>query len=260
MWKTGLTSISFRKLTPAAIIALAAQSGLDGIEWGSDGHLLPGHPQEAAAIAAETRAAGLEVLSIGSYWRAGEPDAGDGSAELDLCEAAQTRMLRVWAGKLGSLAAEGEARQRTVEALRKLCGMAAAKGVTVAVEYHAGTLTDNAPSAVRLLHEVGCENFRTYWQPVVWDSADMNASALAAVLPRTANIHVFAWTAPDGKTVLRHPLADAEGPWAQYIALLRDYDAAHPGFDRCFMLEFVRDDDPANCVTDAAVLNRWIRG
>ena len=259
MWKTGLTSISFRKLSPGEIIDLTVRAGLDGIEWGSDGHLLPGKTREAADIAAATRAAGLEVLSVGSYWRAGETEAGDGSAELALCQAMGTKMLRVWAGHAGSLAAEGEARARTVAALQKLCDMASPLGITVATEYHANTLTDNLPSALRMLREVGRENLRSYWQPVVWDTDDANASALAALLPQAANIHVFAWT-PEGKSIRRHPLADAEGPWAQYIALLRDYDAAHPGTDRCFMLEFVKDDDPANCVTDAAVLNRWIKG
>ena len=259
MWKTGLTSITFRKLSPEVITDLTARSGLDGIEWGSDGHLHPGETQRAAKIAAETRAAGLETLSIGSYWRAGEPDAGDGSAELALCEAMETKLLRVWAGRLGSLAAEGEARRRTVEALAKLCDMAAPLGVTVATEYHANTLTDNAASALRLLHEVGRGNFRTYWQPVVFQSADVNARALAAVLPQAATIHVFAWTL-DGSDILRHPLADAVGPWGQYLDVVRAYDDAHPGPDRAFLLEFVKNDDPAQCIEDAAVLNRWVRG
>ena len=39
--KTGLTSVSFRKLSVDEVIALAKKAGVDGIEWGSDVHVPP---------------------------------------------------------------------------------------------------------------------------------------------------------------------------------------------------------------------------
>lgn len=260
MWKTGLTSISFRKLSGREIIGLAARSQLDGIEWGSDGHVLPGHAADARALAAETRAAGLEVLSVGSYFYAGADGDDAGLQVLELCQAMDTDMLRVWAGKKGSLDAEGDDRKRVVESLSRLCEAARPLGITVSTEYHARTLTDNAASALRLMHEVGQDNFRTYWQPVVYDTVDANTRALGSILPHSTNIHVFAWTLDAQKNLIRHPLADAASDWALYLDALKSYDAAHPGFDRSFMIEFVLNDDPASCVADAAVLNRWIHG
>ncbi|MEA4824606.1 MAG: TIM barrel protein [Clostridiaceae bacterium] len=253
MWKTGLTSITFRKLSCREIIDLAARAGLNGIEWGGDGHVRPGYAAQAAEVAAETRAAGLEVLSLGSYYRPGSDDDTVGTQVLELCRAMDTKMLRVWAGKLGSLEAEGDARRRVVDALIRLCDAAAPLGITVATEYHANTLTDHAASTLRLLQEVSRDNFRTYWQPVVYDSVDVNVRALASLLPHSANIHVFSWAIENG-TLTRQMLETGAEDWACYLDVLRGSDDPHS-----FMIEFVRDDDPAVFLSDAATLNRWIR-
>jgi hypothetical protein len=39
MIQTGLVSITFRQLSPPAIIDLVRQAGLEGIEWGGDVHV-----------------------------------------------------------------------------------------------------------------------------------------------------------------------------------------------------------------------------
>ena len=70
--RTGLTSVTFRQKSVEEIIALAAQAGLSGIEWGGDVHVAPGDAASAAETARKTREAGLAVLSYGSYYRGGE--------------------------------------------------------------------------------------------------------------------------------------------------------------------------------------------
>ncbi|MGI6336144.1 MAG: sugar phosphate isomerase/epimerase family protein [Eubacteriales bacterium] len=253
MFYTGLTSITFRALPYERIIELAKEAALDGIEWGGDGHVKPGLTDDARKIAEATRAAGLQVLSLGSYYRPGADDLGVGNQVLDLCAAMETKMLRVWAGRLGSMEAEGDARRTCVDALKTLCRDAASMGVTVATEYHSNTLTDNLPSTLRLMHEVGMDNFRTYWQPVVYDSAEVNARALAAVLPYAANIHVFAWTHQNG-SIQRDTLEAGIDAWNRYMDVLRASNE-----DRALILEFVRGDDPEVFLRDAATLNRLAR-
>jgi len=255
MWKTGLTSISFRKLTCDEIIDLTVRGGLDGIEWGGDGHLKPGYADEAREIAAKTRDAGLEVLSLGSYFHPGEDDDAIGDQVIELCRAIDTKTVRVWAGRKGSLLAEGDTRKKVIASMKLFCEKAAAEGITVCTEYHANTLTDNVASALRMLHEVNAENLRTYWQPVVYDTTEVNTRVLQAVLPYSENIHVFAWTLDEARATVRHPIAEAAEPWKQYIDVLRKSNR-----DRAFMIEFVKDDDPANFLTDAKTLTEWVKG
>lgn len=253
MWKTGLTSISFRKLSCEEIIALTARAGLTGIEWGGDGHVLPGNPERAAEVARATREAGLEVLSLGSYYHPGADPDSVGDQVLELCQAMGTDTVRVWAGNKGSLAAEGDIRRAVIASLKTFCAKAAALGITVCTEYHANTLTDNAASALRMLSEVGADNLRTYWQPVVYDTADVNVRALAAVLPKTENIHVFSWTLDENNALVRHPLEDCADAWKKYIDLLRNDSR-----DRAFMIEFVCNDEPDAFLHDAEILKSWV--
>ncbi|MEL7086971.1 MAG: hypothetical protein AAGL98_00775 [Planctomycetota bacterium] len=63
----GLVSVTFRKLTPTQICELAADAGLQGIEWGGDVHVPAGDVGAAKAVAALTRARGLAVAAYGSY-------------------------------------------------------------------------------------------------------------------------------------------------------------------------------------------------
>ena len=71
MIKTGLVSVTFRKLSPEEIIKLVSQSGLDGIEWGGDIHVPHGDVKKARDIAQITKDEGLIVASYGSYYSLG---------------------------------------------------------------------------------------------------------------------------------------------------------------------------------------------
>ncbi|MBP0575183.1 hypothetical protein J8J27_31170, partial [Mycobacterium tuberculosis] len=65
--------MTFRRLRPAAVIGLARQAGLGGIEWAGDVHApcsAPAAPDPEASlglIGTLTRATGLDCVSYGSY-------------------------------------------------------------------------------------------------------------------------------------------------------------------------------------------------
>lgn len=63
-----LTSVTFRSLGVDQVIALAKEAGLDGIEWGGDIHVPMGDLSAARIAGEKTSAAGLSVLSYGSYY------------------------------------------------------------------------------------------------------------------------------------------------------------------------------------------------
>ena len=54
MFISGLVSVSFRKESPEAIVAAAAQAGLQGIEWGGDIHVPCGDIENAKRVSALT--------------------------------------------------------------------------------------------------------------------------------------------------------------------------------------------------------------
>jgi len=244
MQKYGLTSVTFRHLTWLEVICVAVECNLHGIEWGGDVHCPPGDIALAGEIAAATREAGLAVLSYGSYYRLG--CGKDFAPVLASAVALGAPVIRVWAGNKASATYTPEERELAIADARYIADQAAAHGITVALEYHRDSLTDNAQSAVALLQAAG--NIKTYWQPNPEISRTQNLAELQAVLPWLTHMHVFQWR-HDGT---RLPLQDGADDWAAYFALAGEQTGAA-------ILEFVKDNCPAQCAQDAASLRhlRW---
>lgn len=237
----GLVSVTFRQLGPAEIISLAAANGMRAIEWGGDVHVPVGDLRRAREVGRWCADAGVSVEAYGSYYRA----TGDFEPVLETAVALGASRVRVWAGQQGS--AEQTARGRVVEELRRAAEVAAGAGVELAVEYHAGTLTDDLDSALALFAEVPA--LRPYWQPPVGSTLQDSLSAVPALAP--VAVHVFSWDAVGD----RLPLAAGADLWLPVLDRL----AALPG-TRHALLEFVREDDPQAFAEDAAVLRGWLRG
>jgi 3-dehydroshikimate dehydratase len=235
----GLVSVTFRQLAASEIVALAVEHGMRAVEWGGDVHVPTGDLAAARDVAGRCADAGIAVEAYGSYYRA----AGDFEPVLETALALGAPRIRVWAGQRGS--AEETDRPAVVDALRKAAESASGAGVELAVEYHAGTLTDTLASALDLFREA--PELKPYWQPPIGSSIEDALEALPALRPVAA--HVFSWD----DTGRRLPLAARAELWQPVLAGL----ATLPG-TRYALLEFVRDDDPAAFAEDAAVLRGWL--
>jgi len=230
--KLGLTSVTFRKLGFQEIINITCSCGLDGIEWGGDVHVPPGDLRHAEEVRLATIQAGLDVLSYGSYYKLG----GDEPFEpvLETALVLRTGTIRVWAGTQFDLA---------IEDAQRIADMAKIHDITIAFEYHRNTLTETSEGALSLLQSVARDNVRTYWQPNPELTHENNLAELAAVSPYLENMHVFHWT----RHGRRLPLRAGVGEWQAYLRTARPKAA---------ILEFVKDDDPAQCMKDAQTLRR----
>jgi hypothetical protein len=102
---------------------------------------------------------------------------------------------------------------------------------------------DTLESAKLFLTEVGCDNFKTFWQPLVDRPIDVCLTEIDEILPYLAGMHVFAW---DGTE--RLPLVHHRSRWEKYLA-----QAARVG-DIYALLEFVEADSPQAFLRDAAAL------
>jgi 3-dehydroshikimate dehydratase len=256
MIRGGLVSITFRTLSPRAIIDLVTHADLAGIEWGGDVHVLHGEIRLAHEVARMTQEAGLLVAAYGSYNRVGVSEA-DGLAFERVLEGAVALgapTVRVWAGNRGSAEADQAYRAAVVDDARRIAVLAHAAGITVSFEYHRNTLTDTNASAHRLLEEVGHPNVRTYWQPPVAIPPAECLEGLDAVSGYLSNAHVFQWAATSATAAAdRRPLAEGVEVWRQYLERIAATDRDHFA-----MIEFVRDDAPEQFLTDALVLSGWL--
>lgn len=248
--KTGLVSVSFRALTPAQIVDLAVRAGLGGIEWGGDVHVPPEDIENARAVGEMTRSAGLEVACYGSYYRLTDEEAGMAEAVVRAASALGAPLIRVWAGRLGSAAADEEYRAMVVRNTRRLCDLAGTLGIDIAFEYHGGTLTDDASSARALLQAADRPNLGTLWQPPVDMSAEDCVASIRTAAPWIRNIHTFSWNGTE-----RLPLAAGKEKWETLLSEIKKL----PG-ERRLMLEFVRGDAPEQLIEDAATLLSWTKG
>lgn len=249
----GLVSITFRKLSPAEIVALVRKAGLRGIEWGGDIHAPHGDIGRAREVRALTEEAGLKVAAYGSYYRAGwsETNGLPFRQVLDSAVELGAKTIRVWPGNKGSADVSAAERAAIVEDLRRIAGLAAQAGVSVSTEFHGGTLTDTNDSAGRMLAEAGHANLFTYWQPHNGEETPDCVAGLRAVAPKVSNVHVFHWWPTAAE---RLPLADGEARWAEFLRVAK----ALPG-ERYALMEFVPGDEPDAFLRDAGTLERWLR-
>jgi sugar phosphate isomerase/epimerase len=245
--RIGLCSVTFRALPAAEVARIAAAAGLHVVEWGADVHAPP-HPVPALhEVREQTAAHGLAVCSYGSYWRAGRDSTEEFGALAEAAAALGAPRIRVWAGTEDSADASAESRSRVTASLREAATIAAARGLSAALEFHGGTLADTPAATLRLLDDVGHDALSTYWQPPV-DAPDEDALAgLATLLERVSAVHVFSWWPGQH----RLPLHERERLWRPALELVADHPAD-------VLLEFVPDDDPAILPRETATLLRWL--
>lgn len=246
MLYSGLCSISFRKLSIDELIALCAKAEIDGIEWGGDVHVPPGDIELAQSVKTKTEAAGLKLCSYGSYYRC-DRESGAFSDVLETADTLGTPIIRVWAGQKASADATADYREEVAEHLRRAVIAAREMNITIALEYHGGTLTDTQASAHQLLKEVDLPELKLYWQPRSGGEFTSDLIELDGALPHLSHVHCFHW-GPGGWQD-RRALLDGTKEWQAYLAPIQQLEG-----DRYVILEFVKDDSNEQFIEDAQVL------
>lgn len=251
MFKTGVVSVTFRQKSIDEVITMAAGSGLDAIEVGSDVHAPRGDLALCRRIGQLAESAGIAVASYGSYYRLAQGE--DFQEYVAAAKALGAKNIRVWAGVKGSAATDEAEWVALIDDAKRCAELVCRENMTLSFEYHGGTVTDTSESALRLMRAIDHPSASLYWQPNQYRDVDFNLEALRAVLPYVSNIHVFAWTSEE-KKVIRHSLADHEAQWRQYLDILLS-----DGRSRYLLLEFVKGDDENQFFEDAKTLKVWVK-
>jgi len=248
-FEPGLCSVTFRSLSPQAVIELAAANGIRSIEWGADIHVPPGDLANARDVAARTAEAGLSVSSYGSYIFAPDFAPEDVTAVLETAKALGAGHIRIWPGSRKRPSADYSPHERraATEALATIAHMANDYGMTIGLEYHPNSLTDTLPSALQLLQDLPMPNLFFYWQPAPGLPLEDALTEISEMGSRICHLHVFAWLADAS----RLPLHERAEYWRACVEALLEGDWKKPAFA---MLEFVKGDDVGQFAEDAVVL------
>jgi len=250
-WHTGLCSVSFRAQTPEEIVVAAAEAGIQAIEWAGDVHVPLGDIERARNVRKITEDGGLAVSSYGSY--IAPPDDGPEQFDLALSTAVALRAdhIRIWPGTRGRDSVDYTPAEslRVAQMIGVMGRMAAEAGVTIGLEFHPQSLTDETESARRLIDAVSESNVYLYWQPRPGMAEAEALEQIGIVGDAICHLHVFAW---DGARE-RYPLATQEAAWERYRKAVPEGRWKKPRYG---MLEFIAGDTFEQLSEDAAVLRR----
>jgi len=241
----GLVSVSFRSETPEKIIEATVKSGLGAIEWGSDIHAPFDDEKKLKKIAKLQKEYGIICSSYGTYFRLGKTPLHELERYIAAAKVMGTDILRLWCYDK----CRADMTEKEVDELLEESFLAAeiAKNhdVTLCMECHKKTFTENPDDAVFLMNEVNSENFRMYWQPFQWQCAEENIINARKIAPYTKNIHVFNWRAAE-----KLPLSDATEDWKKYLK-----EFSHP----CnLLLEFMPNGTIDELSTEAESLRKIV--
>lgn len=247
MFKSGLVSISFRQLSVDEIVNIMKESGLDCVEWGSDVHA-PRDDFEKLNYIAELQAKnGITCTSYGSYYRLGVEPVEELVAYAKAAKILGTTVIRIWCGNKNYEAMDEQERAAFIEQAKLAAKIAEAEGVTLCMECHNNTFTNQLEGALRLMEEVDSNAFRMYWQPNQFRDDETNFKYAEQIAKYTVNVHVFNWKGSD-----KYPLADATELWRKYLSYFSGNEA--------LLLEFMPDGKPETLPTEADALKNIIKG
>lgn len=140
-----------------------------------------------------------------------------------------TRVVKLFAGRLGSAEIDEAGYRRSVDFAREIAGAAAERGLALTAETHPDTLCNTVEACFRFLYDVAAPNLGLCYQP--FDFAD-TARAVADYERLHAHVtHVHLQGRAGGRMCL---LEDAD---LDYRPLFRTLDAY--GFEGYLCIEFV---------------------
>ncbi len=134
--------------------------------------------------------------------------------------------------------------KKIIEESREIADEAGKEGITVAYEFHGGTLTDTNESAFNLLKKANHDNLKSYWQPPVDKDIEYRIEGLEMLIPHLSNVHAYYCEAME-----RRPFSKGKEEWKEYASIIRK-----AGGDRHIMLEFVKEHSTEQFLEDAEVL------
>ena len=184
----GFTSTSFRQIKSLEkIVEIASESGAECIEWGGDIHVRSVADAKRAKELCDK--AGIRINSYGSYYRVGCKNADEWKSVCEIAKAMGARSVRVWLGKADSEKTDEATCKNIVEDTKAVCAVAKEYGLIVCPECHDNTYNNNTDAFLKIYREVGCDNFRTYFQSR-YKRLQYDLDRIERTLPYIETVHI----------------------------------------------------------------------
>lgn len=227
-YNLGLVSVSFREKTPEEILKEMKICGLSFIEWGSDIHAPCNDTKNIENIAILQEKYGITCSSYGTYFRLGATPLEELVTYINAAKILGTNILRVWCSNKNSEEHTKEEKNALFLECKKAAKIAEENGVTLCLECHINTYTNQKDAALDLMKNVASKNFKMYWQPSQYKTSQENIAYAKAIAPYTEHIHVFNWKGEE-----KFPLCEAVDIWKQFLDCFSG--------ERTLLLEFMPD-------------------
>ena len=204
--KTGLTARTFCDRLPEEIISAASEASLACIEW-DEAQIQVGDEALAEAIGNQTRKAGLSVSSYSTEFQVGVYDALTFDAICRTAKALGTTVVGVCLPSLDTVQDS-----LIIAEARKHLATAKAQGLSLALQYRVGTLTEDCTRALDFLRAVDDDGLKLVFEPNPQRSKEYNMEALASYLPHLHAVHV--------RSIRQYPLHREYALWEEVLASL----------------------------------------
>ena len=216
------------------LLPALAEAGFDALEvW--QYHLSRLSDEQVAALGERARSLGVTFPVVGLYPALhldGEERAREWAAmEMLVARSADlgARVVKMFAGRLGSDEVDEEAFERSVGFAREMAEAVAEHGLVLTAETHPDTLCDSVPATRRFLDAVAAPNLRVCFQPFDFVSTEQTLADYRAL--REHVVHVHLQGRRDDRIAL---LEEADIDYQAFFRAL-----AADGFDGVLCIEFV---------------------
>lgn len=184
----GFTTTSFRQIRSLEkIVEIAVDAKIDCIEWGGDKHIKSVADARRAKELCDK--ACIRINSYASYYRVGCKNAAEWKKICEISSAMGARSVRVWLGRADSEKTDGATYKAIVEDMKYICTVAKEYGLIVCPECHDNTFNNNTDAFLKIHAEVGCDNFKTYFQSR-YRRLEYDLDRIERTLPYIETVHI----------------------------------------------------------------------
>lgn len=249
MAKAGICTIVGREQSMRDFIQIASKAGAQGLEiWAKPPHVsYPMNEQEIDETRAFAEEHGVPVIAIGSYYRSGISVEQSGvpitkETEIAIAKQFGAKIIRVWAGDKDYGSVHEADRTAIIDDLRSFGDQAGKDGITVVLERHNNTLTNEWDTVAGLMDKINHPHVALNYQiPSPASKLEFETKSIndyTKLLPYSKHAH------------LQNYVSQEEIKWGERSFLdngVVDYSKlpeaiAQANYDGFFMVEFLPTD------------------